>query len=50
MIAKDIGVPPADILFLDDTLENVEGARAAGLRAVHVKGPQDVRDALRPWL
>ena len=50
MIGREIGVPLADILFFDDTLENVDGARAAGLRAVHVKGPQDVHDALRPWL
>lgn len=50
MIGREIGVPLADILFFDDTLENIEGARAAGLRSVHVKGPQDVRDALRPWL
>jgi FMN phosphatase YigB (HAD superfamily) len=49
-IAAEIGVAPGDILFFDDMIENVEGARAAGLRAVHVKGPQDVRDALRPWL
>jgi len=49
-IARDIGVQPGEILFFDDTLENVDGARAAGLQAVHVKGPQDVRDALRPWL
>ena len=50
MIGREIGVPLGDILFFDDTLENVEGARAAGLQAVHVKGPQNVRDALRPWL
>ncbi len=49
-ISREIGVTPGEILFFDDTLENVEGARRAGLQAVHVKGPQDVRDALRPWL
>jgi len=49
-IGREIGVALPDILFFDDTLENVEGARAAGLAAVHVKGPQDVGDALRPWL
>ena len=42
-----IGVPLASILFFDDLLENVEGARAAGLNVVHVRGPVDVRDALR---
>lgn len=49
-VARDIGVPLASILFLDDTLENVDGARAAGMAAVLVRTPQDVRDALRPWL
>jgi len=49
-IAREIGVPAARILFCDDTAANVEGARAAGLAAVHVKGPDDVRDAVRPWL
>lgn len=46
-IAASIGVRLPAILFFDDLLENVEGARAAGLRAVHVRGPGDVRDALR---
>ena len=46
-IAASIGVPLPAILFFDDLLENVEGARAAGLKAVHVRGPGDVRDALR---
>jgi putative hydrolase of the HAD superfamily len=49
-IAHDIGVPAGRILFFDDTLSNVEGARAAGLQAVHVRGPDDVRNAVRPWL
>jgi putative hydrolase of the HAD superfamily len=49
-IAHEIGVPAARILFFDDTAANVEGARAAGLQAVHVRGPDDVRDAVRPWL
>jgi FMN phosphatase YigB (HAD superfamily) len=49
-IAREIGVPPARILFFDDTLANVEGASRAGLQAVHVGGPGDVRNAVRPWL
>ena len=46
-ISREIGVAPGKILFFDDTLENVEGARKAGLQAVHVKSPQDVANALR---
>jgi FMN phosphatase YigB (HAD superfamily) len=49
-IARTIGVAPEAILFFDDTPQNVEGARSAGLPAVWVRTPQDVADALRPWL
>jgi HAD superfamily hydrolase (TIGR01509 family) len=45
-IARALGVPLESILFFDDTLENVEGAQAAGLQAVHVRSPADVRNAL----
>ena len=34
---------PASILFLDDKLENVEGARAAGWQAAHVPSPSQLR-------
>ena len=49
-ISREIGVPNARILFFDDTLVNVEGARDAGLQAVHVRGPEDVLEAVKPWL
>ena len=49
-ISREIGVPHSRILFFDDTPVNVEGARAAGLAAVHVRGPDDVERAVRPWL
>lgn len=49
-VAREIGVAPARILFFDDTLANVEGASRAGLKAVHVEGPEDVRNAVRPWI
>lgn len=40
-VADDLGLRPADLLFLDDQPENVEGARAVGLAAeqwVHTDG------------
>ena len=49
-VAERIGVDPAQILFFDDTPENVEGARKAGLQAVLVRSPADVANALAPWL
>lgn len=45
-IASQIGVPAGEVLFFDDTLENVQGALAAGLQAVHVTSPHDVLAAL----
>ena len=34
------------VLFFDDTPENVEGARNAGVHSVFVQAPSDVRQAL----
>lgn len=45
-VARSVGVPVESFLFFDDTLANVEGALAAGLDAVHVRGPADVKAAL----
>jgi putative hydrolase of the HAD superfamily len=45
-VVNAIGVPATRILFFDDSAENVEGARACGLQAVHVKSSDDVADAL----
>ena len=45
-VVKAIGVPAGRIVFFDDLAENIEGARARGLTAVHVTSPDDVADAL----
>jgi glucose-1-phosphatase len=45
-VVKAIGVPAERIVFFDDAMENVEGARARGLQAVHVRSSADVADAL----
>ncbi len=45
-VVKAIGVPASRILFFDDSAENVAGARARGLSAVHVRSPDDVATAL----
>ncbi|HSN19422.1 MAG TPA: HAD family phosphatase [Usitatibacter sp.] len=49
-VAREIGVAPERILFFDDTEPNVEGARRAGLQAVHVRSTEDVARAVRPWM
>ena len=45
-IATAIGVPLDRILFFDDTAENVRGALAAGLQAVHIDPTQNVAAAI----
>jgi putative hydrolase of the HAD superfamily len=42
-----MGVPANRIVFFDDLAENIEGARARGLTAVHVTSPRDVGNALK---
>jgi putative hydrolase of the HAD superfamily len=42
-----MGVPANRIVFFDDLADNVEGARARGLMAVHVTSPRDVGNALK---
>lgn len=45
-VAGRIGAPPARIVFVDDTAENVAGARAAGMCAFLVRSPADIAAAL----
>jgi FMN phosphatase YigB (HAD superfamily) len=49
-VIKEISVPAASVLFFDDSLENVEGARRAGLQAEHVRGTADIEAALARYL
>ncbi len=37
-VAADLGCAPAEVVFFDDSLANVEGARAAGMAAHRVEG------------
>ena len=46
--AEQVGVPPERCLFIDDSAENVEAARVAGMQAVHFRESADLDDALRP--
>jgi putative hydrolase of the HAD superfamily len=48
-IAEEIKTPLSRILFFDDTLANVEGARAIGMPAVHVRGLPDIAAAV-DWI
>ena len=46
-VARLAGFPASAFIFFDDTLENVMGARTAGMQGVHVQSTDDVRVALR---
>ncbi len=45
-VVSEIGVPAGRILFFDNSAENVAGARASGLQAVHVTSDTTVADTL----
>jgi putative hydrolase of the HAD superfamily len=45
--AVRLGVQPAECVFVDDFAENVAGARAAGMRAIHYTAGMDMAAALR---
>ena len=44
--AETFGLDPAAILFFDDNVKNVEGARAAGWRAEVFGSPEGMREDL----
>ncbi|CAD7026418.1 HAD family phosphatase [Pseudorhizobium endolithicum] len=44
--ARDFGLKPEATLFIDDSPANVEGARAAGWRAVHFTGADKLKSDL----
>jgi putative hydrolase of the HAD superfamily len=46
-VVAAMGLPANRIVFFDDLAENIEGARARGLTAVHVTSPTDVGTALK---
>jgi putative hydrolase of the HAD superfamily len=44
---RQLGVVPAHCLFVDDRIENVDGARAAGLTGLHYQGLNALMGELR---
>jgi putative hydrolase of the HAD superfamily len=46
-VLEAIGVPARQALLFDDLAPNVEAARACGMQAVQVRGPEDVRAGLQ---
>ena len=46
LAADSVGVDVTEALFVDDVMENVEGARAVGMQALHFSDPDLVRQQL----
>ena len=47
LICRTGGFRPADAVFIDDVLENVEGARAIGMAAIHHRSATETAAELR---
>ncbi|KAA3519785.1 HAD family phosphatase [Agrobacterium vitis] len=45
--ATDFGLDPAHSIFIDDSLPNVVGAKAAGWQAVHFENPEKLKADLK---
>ncbi len=45
-----LGMSPAEAVFVDDFVQNVEAARRMGMGAVHFVDPDQTRDQLDAWL
>lgn len=50
LVSSEIGVPLENILFFDDTDENVRSAATLGMQAVHVRSIADIENALSKFL
>jgi putative hydrolase of the HAD superfamily len=46
-VAEQLGVEPHEILFVDDTSENVERAQARGWKTLHFTNVEDFRKAIK---
>ena len=49
-IASEIGVRPENILFFDDSLENIAGAKKVGMQTIYVSSPKDIEIGLKELL
>jgi epoxide hydrolase-like predicted phosphatase len=47
---ESLGVQPAEAVFVDDFIENIEGARAIGMHAIHFQQPEQALEDLKSLL
>ncbi|RBL93398.1 HAD family hydrolase [Chitinophaga flava] len=48
MVLEENGLKAEETLFIDDTLPNIEGAKAVGLQTIHLQAPKTILDIFRP--
>lgn len=46
-VLEENGLDPAETLFIDDTLPNIEGAKAVGLQTIHLLPPKTMADIFK---
>jgi epoxide hydrolase-like predicted phosphatase len=47
LILDNHGLDPAETVFIDDTLPNIEGARAVGLQTIHLQTPKTILELFK---
>ncbi|RFS23487.1 HAD family phosphatase [Chitinophaga silvatica] len=48
MVLDENELNPGETLFIDDTLPNIEGAKAVGLQTIHLQAPKSILEIFRP--
>jgi putative hydrolase of the HAD superfamily len=46
-VARELGITPRDMVFVDNKQVNVDGAEALGITAHHYVGPMELRSFLQ---
>lgn len=49
IVLNDAGLNPTRTLFIDDLDKNIEGARQAGMHAIHLNSNQNLQDLFDEW-
>ena len=47
LVLEENGLDPAETLFIDDTLPNIEGAKVVGLQTIHLLPPKTMADIFK---
>lgn len=47
LVLDENGLDPAETLFIDDTLPNIEGAKVVGLQTIHLLPPKTMADIFK---